>query len=58
MWYLLIVDYCCIAALQGKAIANNMTDIDVVIVVLRDNYLKAENYTYKNKRPYMNLFYA
>ena len=58
MWYLLIVDYCCIAALQGKIIANNMTDIDVVIVVLRDNYLKAENYTYKNKRLYMNLFYA
>ena len=43
MWYLLIVDYCCIAALQGKTIANNMTDIDVVIVILRDNYLKAEN---------------
>ena len=58
MWYLLIVDYYCIAALQGKTIANNMTDIDVVIVVLRDNYLKAENYTHKNNRPYMNLLYA
>ena len=43
---------------REKKLPNNRTDIDIVVVVLRSNYLKADNKRYKNKRLNMNLFYA
>ena len=36
------VNYCCIVTLQGKP--NYRTDTDNEVVVLRDNYLKADNF--------------
>ena len=35
--------YLCFVTLQGKTEPNYRTDIDIVVVVLRDNYLKEEN---------------
>ena len=39
-----IIDYCCKITLQRKAVANlYRTDIDIKVVVLRDNNLRADN---------------